>query len=151
MAVTNVTVTAMALSNAERQRRFIARLKASATPAPGYDPATQVVVDRDVVEGMEEQLRKTLVRVEILEQDRARLEARNAYVEGQWKREEQLHTNALKEIIVLKQAAQKPAKRRWLDHPCLSAQTGQPGKMQPAHIMHSSRHHSRAIPRDDLA
>jgi hypothetical protein len=47
-------------------------------------------------------------------EDVARLTARNAYLEGELKRAEQHHTNALKEIVLIKQekAQQRPARRR---------------------------------------
>jgi hypothetical protein len=47
-------------------------------------------------------------------QEVARLETRNAYLEGELKLQERHHTNTLKEVITLKQqlAKKKPAKRR---------------------------------------
>ena len=86
---------------AEIQRAYRERLKASRIP-----PA-------DLAE-LHERFRATLLKLELREQDVARLSARNAYLERELQLQEHHHTNALKEIIVLKQqlAAQKPSRRR---------------------------------------
>ena len=111
------------------QRAYRARLKAAgkvvrvvraipATPAsasvappliPDFDPATQMICDRALFEGISERLHNALLKIERQEQDVERLTTRNAYLEGELKREEQHHTNALKEIVTLKQQL---AKRR---------------------------------------
>jgi hypothetical protein len=54
------------------------------------------------------------LKLELREEDVARLEQRNAYLEGELKLQERHHTNALKEVITLKQqlAKKRPAKRR---------------------------------------
>lgn len=113
----------------EVQRAYRARLKAAgkvvrvvraipATPAsasvappliPDFDPATQMICDRALFEGISERLHNALLKIERQEQDVERLTTRNAYLEGELKREEQHHTNALKEIVTLKQQL---AKRR---------------------------------------
>jgi len=84
------------------------------TSIPDFDPATQLVCDREMFVGMQERLRNTLLKLELREQDVAQLGHRNAYLEGELKLQEQHHTNTLKEVIALKQqlAKKKPAKRR---------------------------------------
>jgi hypothetical protein len=62
---------------------------------------------------MRGRLEDTLLKLELREQDVARLEQRNAYLEGELKLQERHHTNALKDNIVLKQQlAKMRAKRR---------------------------------------
>ena len=91
---------------------------ATASPAlaliPGFDPATQLVCDRQAFEGMREQLHNALLEVERRRDDVARLETRNAYLEGELKLQERHLANSLKEVVTLKQqlAKKKPAKRR---------------------------------------
>jgi hypothetical protein len=67
-----------------------------------------------MVEGMRDQLHNALVQLELREQDVARLQARNAYLEGELKLQALHLTNALKDNIVLKQQQRppKPARRR---------------------------------------
>jgi hypothetical protein len=61
---------------------------------------------------MRERLHSALLKLELREQDVARLEQRNAYLEGELKLQGQHHTNTLKDVITLKrQLAEKPAKR----------------------------------------
>jgi hypothetical protein len=61
---------------------------------------------------MRERSRNALLKLELREQDVARLEQRNAYLAGELKLQGQHHTNALKDVITLKrQLAEKPAKR----------------------------------------
>jgi hypothetical protein len=83
---------------------------------PEFDPARDGVYDRAEIEGMRERLHNALLKLELREEDVARLEARNAYLEGELRLEHQHHTNALKANIVLKkllaEMTQKPAKRR---------------------------------------
>lgn len=76
---------------------------------PGFDPATQLVCDRQMFEDMRENLRNALLKLELREQDVARLTTRNAYLESELKLQEQHHTNSLKEVIMLRQQL---AKRR---------------------------------------
>jgi hypothetical protein len=115
----------------EVQRAYRARLAAAgkvvrvvdAVPAPptnpapasvsDFDPAKDGIYERKMVEGMRGRLRGALLKLELREQDVARLEQRNAYLEGELKLQERHHTNALKDNIVLKQQlAQARAKRR---------------------------------------
>jgi hypothetical protein len=64
-------------------------------------------------EKMRDDLRNTLLKLELREEEVARLEQRNAYLEGELKLQERHHTIALKGNIVLKQQlAQMRAKRR---------------------------------------
>jgi hypothetical protein len=90
---------------------------ATACPAlaiPGFDPATQLVCDRQAFEGMREKSHNALLEVERRRDDVARLETRNAYLERELKLQERHNTNTLKEVITLEQqlAKKKPAKRR---------------------------------------
>jgi hypothetical protein len=77
---------------AEVQRAYRERLKASRiSPADLAD--------------LHERFRVTLLKLELREQEVARLTARNAYLENELRRVEQHNTNILKEVITLKQAA----------------------------------------------
>lgn len=96
---------------AERQRAYRARL-AAAGKAPrvrqigdiAFNPETQLVVERAFFEEQRRNLHNALLKIELRDEDRARLEKRNAYLESELKRMEQLHTISLKEIVVLKQS-----------------------------------------------
>ncbi|MEA2732750.1 MAG: hypothetical protein QOF70_7225 [Acetobacteraceae bacterium] len=65
---------------------------------------------------MDERLGNGLSRIRLLTDSLQRLEQRNAFLETELKREEQNHTNKIKEVIVLKQqlaqAEQRPKKSR---------------------------------------
>ena len=64
-------------------------------------------------EKMRDDLHNASLKLELREEEVARLEQRNAYLEGELKLQERHHTNALKDNIVLKQQlAQTRAKRR---------------------------------------
>jgi hypothetical protein len=77
---------------AEIQRAYRERLKASRlSPADLAD--------------LHERFRVTLLKLELREQDVARLTARNAYLENELRRVEQHNTNILKEVITPNQAA----------------------------------------------
>ena len=84
------------------------------TSIPGFDPATQLVCDRKTHKDIRNNLHNALVKLDVRERDVARLETRNAYLEGELKLQERHITNTLKEVITLKQqlAKKKPAKRR---------------------------------------
>jgi hypothetical protein len=62
---------------------------------PGFDPATQLVCDREMFKDMCEKLRSALLKLELREQEVARLTTRNTYLEGGLKLQEQHHTNIL--------------------------------------------------------
>jgi hypothetical protein len=122
------------MSQVEIQRAYRARLAAagkvvrvvdaasvrpaSASPPmtaiPDFDPAKDCIYERKMIEKMRDDLRNALLKLERREEDVARLGQRNAYLEGALKLQERHHTNALKEIVTLKQqlAKKKPAKRR---------------------------------------
>jgi hypothetical protein len=91
---------------------------ASATPPmtaiPDFDPARDGIYERKMVGKLRDDLRSALLKLERRDQDVARLETRNAYLEGELKLQERHITNTLKEVITLKQqlAKKKPAKRR---------------------------------------
>jgi hypothetical protein len=80
---------------------------------PAFDPATQIVCDREMFEDMREKLRNALLKLERREQDVARFEARNTHLEGELKLQERHLTNSLREVGTLEQrlAKKKPAKR----------------------------------------
>ena len=88
---------------------------ATASPAlasiPGFDPATQLVCDRQAFEGMRKKLHNTLLEVERRRDDVARLETRNAYLERELKLQERHHTNTLKDVVALKQQLEKRRSR----------------------------------------
>jgi hypothetical protein len=87
-------------------------------PVNGFDPATQMICERSMVEEMRDRLYNALLKLELREQDVERLAARNAYLEGELKLQMQHHTNALKDVVMLKQQlAEKPAKRRGCSRP----------------------------------
>jgi hypothetical protein len=94
---------------AEIQRAYRARLKAAGKIVAIVD--ADVLADQTMFQGIRERLHAALSKLELREQDVARLTARNAYLENELKRVEQHNTNALKEIIVLKQQATAPAAR----------------------------------------
>jgi hypothetical protein len=75
---------------------------ATANPAlasiSGFDPATQLVCDRQALEGMRKNLHDALLEVERRRDDVARLETRNAYLERELKPQDRHHTNTLKEV-----------------------------------------------------
>jgi hypothetical protein len=124
------------LSQVEIQRAYRARLAAAGkvvkivnaatvSPAPvnpasaampDFDPARDGVYEREMVETMRDDLYNALLKLEIRDGEVARLETRNAYLEGELRLQAQHHTNALKANIVLKQQlaeiTRKPAKRR---------------------------------------
>src|SRR3954454_4943097 len=89
-----------ALTPAEIQRAYRARLAAAGKAvrvvhigaAPEYDPTTHVLVERAFFDEQRENLRHAILKIELLEEDRARLDKRNAYLEAELKRAEQLHT-----------------------------------------------------------
>jgi hypothetical protein len=60
-----------------------------------------------------DELHNTLRKLELRERDVARLAARNAYLDDELKLQMQHRTNALKDVVMLKQLlAQKPGERR---------------------------------------
>lgn len=114
-------VGAMAMSNADRQREWRKRQKERPRPAPvpAFNPATQIVLDRSAFDEMGGKLREALVRIELLEEDRARWRTDCARAEAELRLERQHHLNTIKDKIVLKQQmsertaiASIPRKRR---------------------------------------
>jgi hypothetical protein len=81
---------------AEIQRVYRARKAAQAANAATARPDLGTFVE------MRDRLHNALLELERREQDIARLEQRNAHLEGELKRLEQHHTIALKEIVTLK-------------------------------------------------
>jgi hypothetical protein len=86
---------------AEIQRAYRARLAAQAADTAATRPDLKTFLE------MRDELHNALLKLELREQDVAWLEQRNAYLEGELKLQGQHHTNALKEVIVLKQELAK--------------------------------------------
>ncbi len=81
---------------------------------PDYDPAKDGIFERQMVAGTRETLHDTLLKLDLREEEVARLRERNAHLESELKLQERHLTNAPKDNIVLKQKlALKPAGRRW--------------------------------------
>jgi hypothetical protein len=87
-------------SPAEIQRAYRARLAAAGKVVKLIDPAANP--DLATFVEMRDKLHNASLKLEMREQGVQRLEARNAYLEGELKRAERDHTNALKDNIVLK-------------------------------------------------
>jgi hypothetical protein len=98
------------IPQADVQRAYRARLKATGKVLKLVD--ADAVADLAMLDRLRERLHNALSKLERREQDVARLTTRNAYLEGELKRLEQHHTNALKEIVVLKQKTTAPARAR---------------------------------------
>ena len=95
---------------AEVQRAYRERRKAAGKVLRVIDTWT-TMTPAEIAE-MRERLGNALLELELRQQDVARLEARNAYLESELKRVEQHHTIALKDNIVLKkQLAERPKRR----------------------------------------
>jgi hypothetical protein len=80
------------------------RLAAAGKVVRLIDASSAGAFDREAFSKMRDKLHNALLKSELREQDVARLEARNAYLESELKLQAQHHTNALKEIVMLKQA-----------------------------------------------
>ncbi len=121
------------LPQVEIQRAYRARLKAAGkvvrlvdadpinsspasspvpTSMPDFDPATDGTYEQAMVVSMRDQLRNALLKLELREEDVARLQKRNAYLEGELRLQEQHLTNAQKDNILLKQKLATPAPQR---------------------------------------
>lgn len=104
-----------ALTQAEIQRAYRARLVAAGKAVrvvhvgdvPEFDPETHFIAERAFFEELRQNYHNAILKTELLEDDRHRLVERNAYLESELKRLERVHTNALKEIISLKQSLAK--------------------------------------------
>jgi hypothetical protein len=102
------------MSQVEVQRAYRARLAAAGKVVRIVDatkPALAAIPDAEF-EAIRERLHNVLLKLERREQDVARLEQRNAYLEGELKLQGQHHTNALKEIVTLKQQLVQQAEKR---------------------------------------
>jgi hypothetical protein len=82
------------------QRSYRARLAAAGKIVRLGDVAP---VELGLIQEMRDELHDQALRLERREQDVARLVTRNAYLEGELKLQEQHLTNALKDIVMLKQ------------------------------------------------
>jgi hypothetical protein len=106
------------MSQVEVQRAYRARLAAAGKVVRIVDaakPALASIPDAEF-EAIRKRLHDALLKLERRQQDVARLEQRNAYLEGELILQHQHHTNALKANVVLKkqlaEMTQKPPKRR---------------------------------------
>jgi hypothetical protein len=102
------------MSQVEVQRAYRARLAAAGKVVRIVDatkPALASIPDAEF-EAIRERLHNALLKFELREQDVARLGQRNAYLEGELKLQGQHHTNALKEIVTLKQQLVQQAEKR---------------------------------------
>ena len=102
------------MSQVEVQRAYRARLAAAGKVVRIVDAATlglASIPDAEF-EAIRKRLHNALLKLELREQDVARLEQRNAYLEGELKLQGQHHTNALKEIVTLKQQLVQQAEKR---------------------------------------
>jgi chromosome segregation ATPase len=95
---------------AEIQRAYRARLAAAGKVLKLVD--ADAIDDLAMLDRMRERLHDALSKLELHEQDNARLTARIHHLENEMKRLEQHHTNALKEIVVLKQQAAASVPKR---------------------------------------
>lgn len=74
---------------------------------PGFDPETQGIYDRAMVEDLRDRLGNALSKLQLQEEEMARLSQRNAYLKRELKLQEQQITIGLKEIVTLKQQLAK--------------------------------------------
>jgi cell division protein FtsB len=95
---------------AEIQRAYRARLAAAGKVLKLVD--ADAIDDLAMLDHMRERLHDALLKLKLHEQDNAQLTARNHHLENELKRLEQHHTNALKEIVVLKQQAAASVPKR---------------------------------------
>jgi hypothetical protein len=95
---------------AEIQRAYRARLKAAGKVLKLLDADT--AADLAMVDRMRERLHDALLKLELRDEEVARLTARNHQVENELKRVEQHNLNLLKDNIVLKQKATAPVRAR---------------------------------------
>jgi hypothetical protein len=81
---------------------------------PDFDPARDGIYERAIFEKMRDDLHNALLRVGILEEDRNRWQTDCARAEAELRIERQLHTNTIKDKIVLQKeiAAIKQKPRR---------------------------------------
>ena len=106
------------MSQVEVQRAYRARLAAAGKVVRIVDavqPAPASIPDAEF-EALRKRLHDALLKLERREQDVARLEQRNAYLAGELKLQGQHHTNALKEIVTLKQQLAQQAEK-WRQRP----------------------------------
>jgi hypothetical protein len=80
---------------------------ASSAEVLTFDPTTEMVCDRKIFEDMRDRLRHALSKLALRDERLEQIEKRNAWLEGELKRQERHHANSLKEIITLKQKLEK--------------------------------------------
>jgi hypothetical protein len=95
---------------AEVQRAYRERRKAAGKVLRVIDTWAEMT-PAEIAE-MRERQRNALLKPELREQDVARREARNAYLESELRRVEQHNLNILKDIIVLRKQLAELTKRR---------------------------------------
>jgi hypothetical protein len=94
----------------EIQRAYRARLKAAgkvlklvdAGAIADFNPDTEVICSKELLATLRDDLHDALIKLELRDQDAARFEARNHWLENELKRVEQYNTNVLKEVILLR-------------------------------------------------
>ena len=94
------------------------RAAAAAPARPDFDPETQFICERAVFRQLRDDLERAATKLKLREEDVARIEKRNAYLEAELKRVEQHNGAILKELIALRQEReqeQKAPKRRARD------------------------------------
>jgi hypothetical protein len=96
---------------AEVQRAYRERRKAAGKALRVID--TWATMTPAEIAEIRERLSNALLDLELRQQDVARLEARNAYLESKLKQVEQHLTNALKDNIVLKKQLAERPRRHW--------------------------------------
>jgi septal ring factor EnvC (AmiA/AmiB activator) len=92
--------------------------RAAAPARPDFDPETQFICERAVFRQLRDDLERAATKLKLREEDVARIEKRNAYLEAELKRVEQHNGAILKELIALRQEReqeQKAPKRRARD------------------------------------
>jgi hypothetical protein len=97
-------------SPAEIQRAYRARRAAAGKVVRLIDTWT-TMTPTEIAE-MRGRFDNALLKLELREQDVARFDARNAYLEAELKRVEHLYHNALKDKIVLQKQLEEGSKRR---------------------------------------
>jgi len=80
------------------------RIEGDAPPIPDFDPAKDGVFERQMIDSMRDQLRAALARLERREEEVKDLRHRNAQLEAELVRQGRELTNALKDVVMLKQA-----------------------------------------------
>jgi len=84
---------------------------AGAAQIPDFDPAEDGVYERETIASMRDQLRSGLSRLELREEELARLRERDAHLEAELKTTDWHLTNALKDKVALQERLERPLRR----------------------------------------